>query len=214
MCACVVCVSGVCWVCVCLRACGCGCVGCVCGRVGLGVGVCVVCGWSAAVGSAEESGPVRAGESGPVRADEFADEDMVQEAEELRHVLPPVLPSGAEVEAHNVSHLPFRSWCSACAFEAEDFRSVIAELMRKQRRQNRSRQFRWTTGSSGNQKVEHMTRSQCSLCEIAKVKAFGSYNRSWTSRDGNQMETLINLGAAQVAKTTSDAHDFQTSCTS
>ena len=26
----------------------------------------------------------------------------------------PVLPSEAEVEAHNVSHLPFRSWCSAC----------------------------------------------------------------------------------------------------
>ena len=25
-----------------------------------------------------------------------------------------------------------------------------------------------------------------------------------------QVETLINLGAAQVAKTTSDAHDFQT----
>ena len=25
-----------------------------------------------------------------------------------------VLPSEAEVEAHNVSHLPFRSWCSAC----------------------------------------------------------------------------------------------------
>ena len=25
-----------------------------------------------------------------------------------------------------------------------------------------------------------------------------------------QMETLINLGAARVAKTTSDAHDFQT----
>ena len=63
---------------------------------------------------AEESGPVRANESGPVRADEFADEDMVQEAEELRHVPPPVLPSEAEVEAHNVSHLPFRSWCSAC----------------------------------------------------------------------------------------------------
>ena len=59
-----------------------------------------------------------------MRADEFdpervefgpnADEDVVQEAEELKHVLAPVLPSKAEVESHNVSHLPFRSWCSAC----------------------------------------------------------------------------------------------------
>ena len=56
--------------------------------------------------SAEESGPVRADEFGPVRVDEFADEDMVQEAEELRHVPAPVQPSKAEV--------PFRSWCSAC----------------------------------------------------------------------------------------------------
>ena len=39
---------------------------------------------------------------------------MVQEAEELKPVPAPVLPSKAEVESHNVSHLPFRSWCSAC----------------------------------------------------------------------------------------------------
>ena len=63
---------------------------------------------------AEESGPVHADGSGPVRADGFTDEDMVQEEEEVRHVSAPVLPSEAEVEAHNVSHLPFRSWCSAC----------------------------------------------------------------------------------------------------
>ena len=49
-------------------------------------------------------------------SDNHAMEDLVQEAEELKHgSLPaPVLPSKAEVEAHNVSHLPFRSWCSAC----------------------------------------------------------------------------------------------------
>ena len=57
---------------------------------------------------------MRADESGLVRVDEFADEDMVQEAEELRHVPALVLPYDAEVEAHNVSHLPLRSWCSAC----------------------------------------------------------------------------------------------------
>ena len=42
------------------------------------------------------------------------DEDMVQEAEELKSVPAPVLPSEERVEAHHVSHLPFRSWCSAC----------------------------------------------------------------------------------------------------
>ena len=57
---------------------------------------------------------MRADGSGPVRADGFADEGMAQEAEELKSVPAPVLPSKEEVEAHNVSHLPFRSWCSAC----------------------------------------------------------------------------------------------------
>ena len=47
-----------------------------------------------------------------MRADGFTDEDMVQESEELRQVPVPVLPFEAEVEAHNVSHLPFRSWIS------------------------------------------------------------------------------------------------------
>ena len=66
--------------------------------------------------SVEESGPLRADEIGLVRVDKFgpADEDVVQEAEELKHVPAPTLPSKAELEAHNVSHLPFRSWCSAC----------------------------------------------------------------------------------------------------
>ena len=40
------------------------------------------------------------------------DEDMVQEAEELKSVLALVSSSKEEVEAHNVSH--WRSWCSAC----------------------------------------------------------------------------------------------------
>ena len=59
---------------------------------------------------AEESGPVRADGSGPVQADGFTDLEKAQEAEELKSVLPPVLPSKEEVEAHIVSHLPFRSW--------------------------------------------------------------------------------------------------------
>ena len=51
---------------------------------------------------------MRADGSGPVRADEFDDENMVEASSSPR------LPSEAEVEAHHVSHLPFRSWCSAC----------------------------------------------------------------------------------------------------
>ena len=54
---------------------------------------------------ADDFGPVRVGEFGPMSAEE----GVVQEAEELKHVPAPVLPSKAEVEAHNVSHLPFRS---------------------------------------------------------------------------------------------------------
>ena len=51
--------------------------------------------------SVEESGPVRADESGPTDADE----DVVQKAEELKHVPAAILPSKAEVESHSVSHL-------------------------------------------------------------------------------------------------------------
>ena len=40
------------------------------------------------------------------------DEGVVQEAKGLQHVSAPFLPFKAEVEAHNVSHLPLRSWCS------------------------------------------------------------------------------------------------------
>ena len=68
--------------------------------------------------SIDEFDPERADEFAPERLDVFgptdADEDMVQEAEELKHVPAPILPSEAEVESHNVSHLPFRSCCSAC----------------------------------------------------------------------------------------------------
>ena len=65
----------------------------------------------------EESGPVRADEFDPERVGEFgptdADEDVVQEAEELKHVPGAILPSNAGVESHTVARLPFRSWCSA-----------------------------------------------------------------------------------------------------
>ena len=91
---------------------------------------------------------MRSDESGPVRADEIADEDMVQEAEELRHVF-------------GVGALR--------AFVAKDFRLLVVELMRKRRRQNRSLQFPWTVGSLGNPRTEHMILSWCSFCEIARA---------------------------------------------
>ena len=39
---------------------------------------------------------------------------LFTETEELKPVPAPVLLTKAEAEAHNVSHLPFRGWCSAC----------------------------------------------------------------------------------------------------
>ena len=53
-------------------------------------------------------------EQGP--GEEEMGEDEALEAEELkRGSLPaPVLPTAAEIEAHNMTHLPFISWCSAC----------------------------------------------------------------------------------------------------
>ena len=58
-------------------------------------------------------------------------------------------------------------------FVADDFHLVIAKLTRKRRRQNRYRLSLWIAGSLGNLKTEHMTRFQCSSCEIARVKASG-----------------------------------------
>ena len=88
------------------------------------------------VTSAETNMDVSVEESGPASVEEFgptdADEDVVQEAEELKHVPAPVLPARAEVESHNVSHLPFRSWCSVCVRGrglSLGHRKVDAEMM-------------------------------------------------------------------------------------
>ena len=89
----------------------------------------------------------------------------VTSAEELRHVPAPVLPSTAELEAHTFSHLPFRSWCSACV-RALGHRRVDAKT-------KEAEQFRWTAGSLGNLRTEHMTHFHCSSCEISRVKASG-----------------------------------------
>ena len=105
--------------------------------------------------SVEESGPVSVEEFGPASFDE----DVVQEAEELKHVPAPVLPSNAEVESHNVSRLPFRSWCSACVPWRDDFHWGHHEVdIKNKRRQNRYRLSPWDYGVLwGNRNTEHMT---------------------------------------------------------
>ena len=123
----------------------------------------------------EESGPVRADEFDLQRVDEFsptsADEYVVQEAEKLKHVLAPILPSKAEVESDNVSHLPF--WFGALRVSmAEDFHLVIAKLTRRSCRTDTD----CLCGLRvllGNRKTEHMKHFQCSSCETARAKAFG-----------------------------------------
>ena len=62
--------------------------------------------------------PAAADPDGPQSEDEDGgeQEDLELEAEELKCQVcrPPILPTKAEVDAHNLTHLPFRSWCSAC----------------------------------------------------------------------------------------------------
>ena len=64
----------------------------------------------------EKNMDVSVEETGPVSVEEISPESIVEEAEELKHgsLTATVLPSKAKVEAHNVSYLPLRSWCSAC----------------------------------------------------------------------------------------------------
>ena len=45
---------------------------------------------------------------------EFEVEDESGEAREPRMLRDPGAPTEAEVEQHNVTHLPFRAWCPAC----------------------------------------------------------------------------------------------------
>ena len=99
------------------------------------------------------------GEGAETSGSASVDEDMVQEAEELKSVPAPVLPSEAEVEAHNVSHLPFRSWhhkADAKTKEAEQMPTVSMDY--------------WFFGQPEDRAHDTLP---CSLCVIAKTKAFG-----------------------------------------
>ena len=54
------------------------------------------------------------------------------------------------MESHNVSHLPFRSCCSACVRGRGLSLGLVAESTRRRRRQSRYRPSLWITGSLGN----------------------------------------------------------------
>ena len=60
----------------------------------------------------------------PITVDLGADETMVEVADDellgesgllhVRKMQDPALPSKAQVESHQLTHLPFRSWCDHC----------------------------------------------------------------------------------------------------
>ena len=47
-------------------------------------------------------------------AEEAVDEVETQGAAPLKTALAPTKPSAADVEEHNVTHIPYRSWCGSC----------------------------------------------------------------------------------------------------
>ena len=123
----------------------------------------------------------------PERADEFgptaADEDKVQQAEELKHVPAPILLLKAEMESHNVSQFPIRSWCSACPWPRTFTWSSLSSHENKGGRTDTD--CPCVLCSLGNGKTEHMTHFQCSSCEVARVKASGvtrCRRRVWRTR--------------------------------
>ena len=43
------------------------------------------------------------------------DEEIIAEDIQPRRVMPtPVLPSQAEIDEHNIDHIPYRVWCDSC----------------------------------------------------------------------------------------------------
>ena len=46
--------------------------------------------------------------------DEMGDEEQEEEHQKARAVASPDLPSRREAEDHNLTHIPFRSWCNRC----------------------------------------------------------------------------------------------------
>ena len=55
-----------------------------------------------------------AGDGGEGEAGEASDEEQGNEERRPKRIADPRKPSQAEVEEHELTHLPFRSWCSKC----------------------------------------------------------------------------------------------------
>ena len=46
--------------------------------------------------------------------EEIGDEEQEEEHQKARAMASPDLPCRREVEDHNLTHIPFRSWCNHC----------------------------------------------------------------------------------------------------
>ena len=112
--------------------------------------------------SVEERGLVSVEEFGPTSADE----DVAQEAEELKHVPAPVMLSKAE------AHLPCRSWCSACV-RGRGFSFGHRKVDVKTKGAEQTPTVCGLRVLLATGKTEHMPHFQCSSCEIARVKVSG-----------------------------------------
>ena len=71
--------------------------------------------------SQEAVRPRKADKQEGERVQGVEDEEMTIEEEEaipgerkLKKMMNPLLPSACEVDEHNISHLPFRNWCTHC----------------------------------------------------------------------------------------------------
>ena len=112
------------------------------------------------------------GEGAETSGPASVEEDMVQEAEGLKSVPAPVPPSTEEVESHNVSHLPLRSWCSACVRgRGLSLGHHKVDAKTKEAEQIPTVSLDWVF--FGNPRIEHTIRCQCSSCGIARVKVSG-----------------------------------------
>ena len=55
------------------------------------------------------------GDEQAIHADDIIEKDMAEHGRrEAARMNDPKLPSKAEVEAHNLTHLPYRNWCKHC----------------------------------------------------------------------------------------------------
>ena len=112
------------------------------------------------------------------------DEDEVQEAQELKHVPAPVLPP-KKSQNHTVSLICHFEAGVLPVFDAEDCHLLIAKSTQNRRRQTDTYCLCGLLGSFGSPRTERKTHSQCSSCEIARVKVSEvtqCHRRVWCTR--------------------------------